>query len=198
MYKFPIAEIFESIQGEGIHVGKSANFIRFAGCNRECEWCDTDHTEKMKLSLEDILSKVNFENAMTVLTGGEPLIHEGISVLIKELRKMKLVKNSRHIVAIETNGTLPTFGLEVDWVTASPKPPEYTLHNDCIPFELKYVVDETLSLEDIIHERVPKGHIWLQPNAKDAEKSIEKAMSLLREDNTLRLGMQLHKFYELP
>ena len=198
MYKFPIAEIFESIQGEGIHVGKTANFIRFAGCNKECEWCDTDHTEKMQLSLPDILSKINFQNVMTVLTGGEPLIHGGISELIKEIRKMKLLKNPKHIVAVETNGTLPTFGLEVDWVTASPKPPEYTLHSDCIPFELKYVVDGALRLKEIAKERVPVGHIWLQPNAKDVKRSINKAMSLLQKDNSLRLGMQLHKFYELP
>ena len=73
--KLNIAEIFYSIQGEGYHAGTAAIFIRFAGCNLSCNFCDTDFSVKAKLSKEEILQSIeNYPGRFIVLTGGEPTI----------------------------------------------------------------------------------------------------------------------------
>ena len=53
-----INEIFYSLQGEGFHVGTPAVFVRFSGCNLECEFCDTRHEEGVMMSDEEIVEKV--------------------------------------------------------------------------------------------------------------------------------------------
>jgi len=122
---YPVNEIFRSIQGEGYHAGTPAIFIRLAGCNLSCPWCDTDHSEKERLTAKEILARVHALEpssatiSMVVLTGGEPTIHPLIP-LLDELKN--------HYVAIETNGALPSElvhlrrdRLLLDWVTISPK-----------------------------------------------------------------------------
>ena len=73
-----VIEIFESIQGEGVHIGKAVTFLRLAGCNLHCPWCDTkeswgDVGEEMTIA--EILEKVNsYRSSIVVITGGEPTI----------------------------------------------------------------------------------------------------------------------------
>ena len=72
---YKINEIFQSIQGEGSYVGSLAIFIRFAGCNMKCEFCDTDFSIKEYLTAEQILERIGHYSAkIIVLTGGEPII----------------------------------------------------------------------------------------------------------------------------
>jgi len=102
MYK--VVEIFQSIEGEGKRAGRPATFIRLAGCNLRCRWCDTTYAlfgekEECKyteMSLDDILNR-QIKPAVTI-TGGEPLIADGIVELTDELLRMG------HEVNIETNG----------------------------------------------------------------------------------------------
>jgi organic radical activating enzyme len=110
-----INEIFYSLQGEGHHTGYPSVFIRFSGCNLECPFCDTDHSEGMLMDDEAIIRAVKLYTAdWIVLTGGEPALwidEEFIHLLRRATGKR---------VAIETNGTreLPA---GIDWVTVSPK-----------------------------------------------------------------------------
>lgn len=108
-----INEIFYSVQGEGLHAGRPAHFIRFSGCNLHCPFCDTKHEEGVMMSDEEILEKINFGSNMVVLTGGEP------SLFIDEQLIRKL-NNLGKYVCIETNGTheLPKGKF---FVTLSPK-----------------------------------------------------------------------------
>ncbi len=105
-----VVEIFDSIEGEGKRTGQTATFIRFAGCNLRCSYCDTTYAlfgEKEEciytnMSINEIIEKVNPEWKRVTLTGGEPLIQEGIDALIQKLCDMGCEVN------IETNGTVNT------------------------------------------------------------------------------------------
>ncbi len=101
---FRISEIFSSIQGESTLAGLPTTFIRLAGCNLNCRWCDTRYgvdSEGDVAALHNILKKVeNFANRCVCITGGEPLLHENINDLINAL------KADRYEVSVETNGSL--------------------------------------------------------------------------------------------
>ena len=111
-----ISEIFYSLQGEGYHAGTPAVFIRGAGCNLACAFCDTDFSLKARRAPHEILEEIaQFPSRFVVLTGGEPTIQaEGFRALTS------LLHENGYTVTMETNGTsLDTLG--VDWVTVSPK-----------------------------------------------------------------------------
>ena len=126
--KFPVVEIFNSIQGEGYFAGRTAVFIRLSGCNLNCPWCDTDHSAKLgEMSITDILNKVRDLTAcpdLIVVTGGEPTIHDQLQHLFIGL---KTGFEHEPQTAIETNGTNPLmlfrlrFANLVDLITVSPK-----------------------------------------------------------------------------
>lgn len=102
--KFAIAELFSSIQGESSSAGKFCFFIRLAGCNLNCKWCDTKYAAKTKyfLTIEEIVEKALKSGAKLVeITGGEPLLNPETPALCKEL----ISKN--FTVLLETNGSLP-------------------------------------------------------------------------------------------
>ena len=114
-----INEIFYSIQGEGYYTGVPAIFIRFSGCNLNCEFCDTDHSLGKIMSDEEILDIIRkFPAKHVVLTGGEPSMQLDDCFL-------SLLKAQGFYLQIETNGTL-TKGFDAvtrwcDWITCSPK-----------------------------------------------------------------------------
>lgn len=101
---FKVVEIFDSIEGEGKRAGRPATFIRLAGCNLRCSYCDTTYAlfgepEECKyteMSLDDILNR-DIKKCVT-LTGGEPLLAKGIAELADEL----LTRG--HEINVETNG----------------------------------------------------------------------------------------------
>ena len=100
-----VNEIFSSIQGEGIHTGFTTTFIRLAGCNLDCKWCDTKYALKItdgdELQISDIIHKVNtLGMELVCLTGGEPLFQKGSIDLVRDLLQDGLR------VDIETNGSL--------------------------------------------------------------------------------------------
>ncbi len=100
-----IAEIFYSIQGEGMLAGTPSAFVRASGCNLRCVWCDTPYTswepEGEEAALEEILARVaRLRTHYTVVTGGEPMIAPQIVPLTEALRQM-----GQH-VTIETAGTV--------------------------------------------------------------------------------------------
>ena len=101
----PVNEIFESVQGEGILTGYKQIFVRFAGCNLNCSYCDTDYTFKQEVELneEELFDKIKKYDAETIsLTGGEPLLY---SDFIKSfLNKYK--KFLKKEIYLETNGVL--------------------------------------------------------------------------------------------
>lgn len=117
---YPLVEIFESLQGEGRHAGRPAVFVRFAGCNLSCPWCDTDVARRFESSLGDLLAEVSaFRAKSVILTGGEPTLVEGMAELVAALKARGCW------IAVETNGTrsldeAPWLAF-VDHVSCSPK-----------------------------------------------------------------------------
>jgi len=192
-----IAEIFHSIQGEGLLAGVPSIFIRTSGCNLRCHWCDTPYAswkpEGPEMSIEEILKKISeWDCNHIVLTGGEPMIAPDLPELATALKKQK-----KHIT-IETAGTIPPNGIPCDLASISPKlsnstpPPERDpawakkheatrLQPEVItewirkyPFQLKFVVSSELDLEEIKDllsrlPHVPLHQILLMPEGTDVK-----------------------------
>ena len=115
-----IAEIFHSIQGEGLLAGVPSIFIRTSGCNLRCDWCDTPYAswkpEGPEMSVKEILEKISAWNCdHVVLTGGEPMIAPDLSELAEALKKQ-----GKHIT-IETAGTIPPSNIPCNLASLSPK-----------------------------------------------------------------------------
>jgi 7-carboxy-7-deazaguanine synthase len=192
-----IAEIFHSIQGEGLLAGVPSIFIRTSGCNLRCHWCDTPYAswkpEGPEISIEEILKKLTQWNCdHVVLTGGEPMIAPDLHELATALKKQK-----KHIT-IETAGTILPNSIPCDLASISPKLSNSTpsperdpawakkheatrLQPEVItewirkyPFQLKFVVSSELDLAEIkdLLSRlplVPSHQILLMPEGIDVK-----------------------------
>jgi len=114
-----VAEIYQSVQGEGLFTGTQSVFIRASGCNLRCWYCDTPYAswspEGEDLDADEIIEEVErFEAKHVVLTGGEPMLFAEIMPLCTTLRR-----RGQHIT-IETAGTL-YLPVECDLMSISPK-----------------------------------------------------------------------------
>ena len=115
-----IAEIFFSVQGEGLLTGVPSVFVRTSGCNLRCAWCDTKYAswqpEGDEMEIAGIVAEVLRHPARhVVLTGGEPMVAKGIHALAEQLRAA-----GKHIT-IETAGTIAPGGIACDLASLSPK-----------------------------------------------------------------------------
>ena len=114
MSSYRINDIFYSLQGEGRNTGRAAVFIRFAGCNLRCPFCDTEFDSYREMSGEDILQAIStYESRFVVLTGGEPTLQVDEAFV-------DLLHRHGYEVAMESNGTRPA-PKNLDWLTVSPK-----------------------------------------------------------------------------
>lgn len=197
-----INEIFYSLQGEGHHTGYPSVFIRFSGCNLECPFCDTHHKEGILMSDDDIIRAVKLYRAdWIVLTGGEPTLWIDED-FVRTLRRATGKK-----VAVETNGTRPV-PPSVDWVCVSPKDGisgdsgDATLHVDRAD-EIKVVdVGQPLDRYFAMPCRGPQTLMYLQPcyvadpvrNAANRMRTVSRVL----EDPRWTLGVQMHRFLDIP
>lgn len=189
--QYPVIEVFESIQGEGTFLGLGASFIRLAGCNLRCPWCDTKHSFNIEaaqqLDVESILNACSFSQPIVVITGGEPTLYN-LEPLVSAL------KARGKYVTLETNGTNPVPDeWKIDWITVSPKPGSNYAIN-CRADELKYVVDENFSVDKIALDKVPIRRVYLQIESGKAESAAKAYKIVVKNPNLhLRVGIQLHK-----
>ena len=204
-----VNEIFYSIDGEGLRTGELAVFIRLAGCNLRCSYCDTAYALKMncgnKMSIEEILNEVKKYNCKNItLTGGEPLIHPNVNELIDAL----IMEDYK--VNIETNGAvdiapyLDKCLITMDYKTPSSGMEKHMLldnleklgENDV----LKFVIEETdeESIRNILKKYKIKSYIYLSPifGSIEPEKIVEFMKELNEEGidtSKIRVQVQLHK-----
>lgn len=188
---YNINEIFYSIQGEGANTGMPAIFIRFAGCNLNCWFCDTDFSIQQEMSLDDIISNLEaWECSNIVLTGGEPLLQVD-DYFIKELRK------EGYKLYLETNGTRP-IPKGLDWVTVSPKG-KLNLVGSKIN-ELK-IINEPHITDDILkgwETNFKFDYMFLQP-CDDAKHhmNIDETIDMVKRNPKWRLSIQTQKLIDI-
>lgn len=181
-----INEIFYSLQGEGHYTGTPAVFVRFAGCNLKCSFCDTDFTSFTEMTEDDIVRETGqYPANHIVITGGEPTLQITASLVAKLHKAGKCVQ-------IETNGTnvLPE-GCNIDWVTCSPKYKAVRLqHID----ELKVVFEgQDMSQYDCL----TATEYRLQPcDTQDEGKNKEilrQTIDFILKNPKWKLSLQTHK-----
>lgn len=213
MSSLNVVEIFDSIEGEGIRTGMPVTFIRLAGCNLNCNYCDTKYaqnsTDGELISIDDIVKKVRYK-AVTI-TGGEPLLHEQPVIdLINKLNE------EGHYINIETNGSIDIlpFVLPVragsGFFTVDYKCPcsgmeDKMVSNNFVLMDesdvLKFVVANTEDLATIrkFLTNYPsfKGVIYISPcfGLIDLQKLVDevKLLKLKYPRFDIRFQVQLHK-----
>jgi len=188
-----LAEIFYSIQGEGEHTGKPAVFIRLAGCNLSCDFCDTDYSLKFFSTVDEVVAKVRElgkDCPMVVLTGGEPLAQREALELIEALRR-----DGRR-VHIESNGTIATELPDDVWLTVSPKE-RVDARMAKRANEVKLIVDERVP-ENWLELFADKKTVLLQPEG-NKPNNVALALEYAKaHPGRFRLSLQTHKFIGVP
>ena len=172
MYR--VNHIFYSLQGEGYNTGRPAVFVRFAGCNMRCPFCDTEFDSYREMTGEDIVQAVSGMTPaaetlpMVVLTGGEPTLQVDEALI-------DLLHRQGYWVAMESNGTRPA-PKNLDWLTVSPKgmPPPSPPHRGGeptpdpspregrVPDEIKLVFTSEEALEQQITHLFSSDEILLR------------------------------------
>ena len=181
--RYKVNEIFYSLQGEGYYTGTPAVFLRFAGCNRRCAFCDTDHAHGTAMSAADIVEACSkYPGRHIVVTGGEPLMQLD-DVLVRAL------KGAGFYIQIETNGSLPA-PTGVDWVTCSPKDTPWGI--DRID-ELK-IVYQGQDVEQIA-SLLPSPRCFLQPCSG---LNVAETVEYIKSHPQWRLSLQTHRLIDIP
>ena len=193
----PVVETFHSLQGEGLHAGRSAFFISLGGCGVGCSWCDTKHSWPAEVhpqqSLEELAlacaEAASAGAAFVVLTGGEPL-HHNLDALSAAIRQHCTLP-----IHLETSGVDPLTG-SPDWISLSPKrhqPPRAELLQRC--HELKVVVHEAADLlfAEVSASQAPQATWLLQPGW-DCREGQALALEFVQSQPRWRLSLQSHKW----
>jgi len=210
--KYKVVEKFISINGEGILCGQLAIFIRLAGCNLSCSYCDTtwanDKDVKYDLmTTEEIYEYIKSTEIRNItLTGGEPLLQEGIIELLERLSEDKDLH-----VEIETNGSVslkefseiensPSFTMDYKLPSSNMESNmdlsnlEYLTKKDTVKFvsgtqedlqKVKYIVDK--------FNLIDKTNVYISPVY--TKISLDSIVEFMKDNkmNGVNLQMQLHK-----
>jgi len=192
-------EMFYSLQGEGYHQGKAAYFIRLAGCDVGCVWCDVkeswDASKHPVLSIEEIVSSALAHPArLAIITGGEPLLYN-LDALTTALKKVGFEVN------IETSGSSPMSG-NWDWVCLSPKKFKAPLTESIqAASELKVVIFNTHDFEwaETYAKQVsPNCKLYLQPEWDKSNEITPLVIEYIKAHPKWELSAQLHKYIQVP
>lgn len=190
-----LVEIFYTLQGEGSFTGTPAVFVRLAGCNLACDFCDTDYALRFVASVDDVVARVREAGGdcpMVVITGGEPFAQSETLALIAALRA-----DGRR-VHVESNGTIPVDAdLPSDvWLTVSPKE---RLDSGMArrANEAKLIVDRRVPHEWVARFDAATA-IFLQPEGNKPE-NVALALEAAKADpQRYRLSLQTHKLIGIP
>ena len=214
-----IAELFYSVQGEGMLVGMPSIFVRTSGCNLRCGFCDTPYTswnpEGRNQSVEDILQQIKqYDCKYVVLTGGEPMIAPEIELLCAKL------KEAEYHITIETAATVFK-PIQADLMSLSPKLANSTPAKESgwaerheqdrinlevirqfmeqYAYQFKFVIDQPGDIVEVqeLLAQLPvtsKDHIFLMPQATSAPALAEKGrwIAELCKTHGYRFGPRLH------
>jgi len=197
--QIPVMEHFYTIQGEGFYTGKAAYFIRLAGCDVGCVWCDVKEswtvTEEQLMLIDDLVQEVlKYKGRLVVITGGEPLMYD-LSFLTKKL------KENGFQINIETSGAYPISG-ELDWICVSPKK---------FKAPLQEVVAKANELKCIIFNKsdfdfaeknalltTKDCTLLLQTEWSKQEQMLPLMVDYVKENPQWKISLQTHKYLNIP
>ncbi len=195
MEKLPVMETFYTVQGEGAYAGAPAYFIRLAGCDVGCVWCDVkeswDASKHPLIEVQQLAADVEASGSkICVITGGEPAMHN-LQTLTSALKERGIRTH------IETSGVYELTG-EWDWVTFSPKKFK-TPTNGIYPqaSELKVVVFHKSDLIWAIEHGNKVGTscmLYLQPEWEKREEMQPLILDFIRKNTNWRISVQTHKY----
>ncbi len=195
----PVMESFYTLQGEGFHQGKAAYFIRLAGCDVGCTWCDVkeswDSSMHPRLPIDQIVEEASsYPGRLAVVTGGEPLMHD-CTELTRRLAQAGFSTN------IETSGAWPLSG-EWDWICLSPKKFKAPLPS-ILPLanELKVVVYNKSDFDwaEQWAARVPPScKLFLQPEWSKSSSVTSLIIEYIKNNPRWEFSLQLHKYIHVP
>lgn len=195
----PVMEYFYSIQGEGMHTGKAAFFIRLAGCDVGCHWCDVkeswDETKHPAKDVQHLVRLAKESGApMVIITGGEPTMYP-LQKLTHALKKEKFA------VHLETSGAYIIDGA-FDWVCVSPKKRKPPLQESLeIADELKVVIynkDDFNWAEKNALSVNKKCKLFLQPEWSKADTVMPWITEYIKNNTNWRVSLQTHKYLNVP
>ena len=192
---FPVMESFYSIQGEGTHSGKPSYFIRLAGCDVNCDWCDVkdswDIDSSQYKSIDEITNEIKkFSTDLVIITGGEPLMHN-LTDLTSALKKLGKK------IHIETSGTHPVSGY-FDWICFSPKKFKKPLDDFFkMSNELKIIISKDSDFkwaEYLLRQIKNKPELILQAEWSKSEIINPKILDYIKLNPKWRISLQTHKY----
>jgi 7-carboxy-7-deazaguanine synthase len=195
----PVMEHFYTLQGEGMHQGKAAYFIRLGGCDVGCVWCDVkdswDSTKHPLLEIEYLVEQVKHSGSpIAVITGGEPLLHN-LEELTQQLHSAGLKTH------METSGSSPLSG-NWDWITLSPKKFKSPLTEVVAKAnELKVVVFNKSDFdwaEKWATQVSPQCKLYLQPEWDKAALITPMIIDYIKAHPQWQLSLQIHKYINVP
>ena len=195
----PVMETFYSLQGEGFHQGKAAFFIRLAGCDVGCVWCDVkeswDASKHPHRTIQSLVEEAaSHPSPLVIITGGEPLLHQLDSLT----NALKAIGKQVHL---ETSGSSPLTG-SFDWICVSPKKfkaplPEVLLKAD----ELKVIVfnRHDLSWGESFQTQVPVSCLrFFQPEWDQRNLVTPLIIAYIEQNPKWQLTLQIHKYVQIP
>ena len=191
--------MFYSLQGEGFHQGRAAFFIRLAGCDVGCVWCDVkeswDASKHPTLSIEEIVAAAKAQpGRLAIVTGGEPLLYN-LDALTTALKEAGFETN------IETSGSSPMSG-KWDWVCLSPKKFKAPIEeNIALASELKVVIFNKHDFEwaETYAKQVsPSCKLYLQPEWDKSAQITPLVIEYIKANPRWELSAQLHKYIQVP
>lgn len=197
--ELPIMEYFYTIQGEGRYSGRAAYFIRLAGCDVGCVWCDVkeswDADIHPVLSLAEIMKAVQTSGTdFCVITGGEPALYD-LNGIVKALKAVNIE------VAIETSGCYPVRG-EIDWYCFSPKKFKAPCDESYLRAnELKVVISHPSDFawaESHATKVSSDCELFLQPEWSKQERFLPLIIEYVKEHPKWRVSLQTHKYMNIP
>jgi 7-carboxy-7-deazaguanine synthase len=196
---YPIMEAFYTLQGEGFYQGQASYFIRLAGCDVGCVWCDVkeswDVSKHPQLTLEQIIQPMNnLASNLVVVTGGEPLQHP-----LAPLTNYLHTKGFR--THIETSGAFEPSGTW-DWFCLSPKKfKEPVPASIALADELKIIVFNKSDFEfaEKYAQLVkPSCKLYMQPEWDKAADMLPLMIEYVKNNPQWAISLQIHKYMNIP
>jgi organic radical activating enzyme len=192
-------EHFYTLQGEGYHGGRAAYFVRLAGCDVGCVWCDVKESwtihQDQYLTIQQIISAIGqTPTDFVVITGGEPTMHN-LSELTQALHA------AGYEIALETAGVNSLKG-QIDWYCFSPKKFKQPLEEAyLLANELKVVIAHPSDFEwaETHAQKVgPNCKLYLQTEWEKQDRFLPLIIDYIKRNKKWKISLQSHKYMQIP